>query len=117
MHGLTLEDGAAIDVERTFVVMGLHRVFNDLARELGADLEDSAEPADQRHVLVDTNSETSVPGLFAVGDMTRRHERSVMKQVYTAQEYAVRAVDLIDRRGRSRRRRALLGESSGPAAG
>jgi thioredoxin reductase len=51
-----------------------------------------------------------VGGLFAIGDMTRHRERPIMKQVYTAQEYAVRAVDKVDARRRQVLRRRLLGE-------
>jgi thioredoxin reductase (NADPH) len=108
LHGFVLESGETVEVELAFVAMGLHRVYNDLARALGADLEESRRPPERRHVLVDAGGETSVPGLFAVGDMTQRKDRPVMKQIYTAQEYAVRAVDAIDRRRREAKRAALL---------
>jgi thioredoxin reductase (NADPH) len=108
LQGFVLEGGETIETDLAFVAMGLHRVYNDLARALGADLEESRRPAERRHVLVDADGETSVPGLFAVGDMSRQRDRPVMKQIYTAQEYAVRAVDAIDRRRRERRRAELL---------
>lgn len=108
LRGFTLEGGKRIDVELAFVSMGLHRVYNELARSLGADLEETGAPDELRHVLVDRNGETSVPGLFAIGDMTRRRDEPVMKQIYTVQEYAVRAVDTIDRRRRRAYRTALL---------
>ncbi|MFQ5719123.1 MAG: FAD-dependent oxidoreductase [Acidobacteriota bacterium] len=108
LHGFTVEDGSDVAVDRAFVVMGLARVYNDLARQLGAALEDAPVPVERRHVIVDASSETSVPDLFAVGDMTRMADRSIMKQVYTAQEFAVRAIDTIDRRRRQAHREALL---------
>ena len=50
-----------------------------------------------------------MPGLFCVGDMAKRRDGGpLMKQVYTAQEYAVRAVDTLERRARAERRRRLL---------
>lgn len=112
MHGLVLESGEQVPARYAMVAMGLHRVYNELAVELGAELEESDLATSLRHVLIeDATAETSVPGLFAVGDMGRRRDGGpLMKQVYTAQEYAVRAVDTIDRRRRGRRRRAVLGE-------
>jgi thioredoxin reductase (NADPH) len=107
LRGFRLEDGTAIEARFGMVVMGLHRVYNDLARELGAELDARDGPQeDRRHVLVeDATSETSVPGLFAVGDMARRRGSSPsLKQIYTAQEYAVRAVNTIDLRRRRARR-------------
>lgn len=94
------------------MALGLHRVYNDLARDLGAELADAELPEGERHVLIDWKGETSVRGLFAIGDMVKRGDgEPVMKQVYTAQEYAVRAIDSIDRRMRSARRSKLLGDN------
>ena len=61
-------------------------------------------------MLVDeAASETSVRGLFAVGDMSRRRgDAPSLKQIYTAQEYAVRAIQAIDRRIRAERRKEIL---------
>ncbi len=111
LRGFRLEDGKTIEVRFGMVALGLHRVYNDLARQLGAapDSRDTG-PVEERHVLVDdAGSETSVRGLFAVGDMSRRPgDAPSLKQIYTAQEYAVRAVQAIDRRRRSARRKAIL---------
>jgi thioredoxin reductase (NADPH) len=104
LQGFVVEGGETVPVDLAFVCIGLHRVYNDLARQLGARLEERGESDDVRHVLVDARGETSVPGLFAVGDMTAREGEPMMKQIYTAQEYAVRAVDTIDRRRRMRDR-------------
>jgi thioredoxin reductase (NADPH) len=111
LRGFRLEDGTSVEARFGMVVMGLHRVYNDLARELGAELDERDGPDEgKRHVLVDdATSETSVPGLFAVGDMSRRRGSSPSyKQIYTAQEYAVRAVNTIDLRLRRSRREKVL---------
>ena len=108
LHSITLEGGRTVEVQFALVAMGLHKVYNELARSLGVELEQSDEPEELRHVLVNGDSETSIPGLFAVGDMTRHNDRAIMKQVYTAQEYAVRALDLIDRRRRNQQREKRL---------
>jgi thioredoxin reductase (NADPH) len=113
LRGFRLEDGTAVAARFGMVAMGLHRVYNDLARELGAELDPRDGPDEgKRHVLVDdATSETSIPGLFAIGDMTRRRGSSPSyKQIYTAQEYAVRAVNTIDlRQRRARREKAVEG--------
>lgn len=108
LDGFTLEDGTKIDVNYAVVSLGLHRVYNDLARELDAELIKSSLPEDQRRVLIDKQSETSVKNLFAVGDMAVRQDEQVMMQIYTAQEYAVRAIDSIDRRIRLSKRKEVL---------
>ena len=110
LHGFRLEDGTEVAVDYAFVSLGFHRIYNDLARELGAALHEKDGPDHLKHVRVDRHAETSVPGLFAVGDMAMRSDEPVMKQIYTAQEYAVRAVDLIDRRRRHGLRRSILNE-------
>jgi thioredoxin reductase (NADPH) len=103
LHGFTVEGGERVDVELAFVSMGLHKVYNELARQLGAELEGDDGPPETRHAWVSARGETSVDNLFAVGDLAQRRDVRLMKQVYTAQEYAVRAVDTID----YRRRRAM----------
>ena len=111
LNEIVLEDGTVVQVRHALVSLGIYRVYNDLARELGAELYDPDEPEEQRHVLVDSRGETSVPGLFAVGDMAKRSDEPIMKQVYTSQEYAVRAIDSVDRRWRRRMREAILDSS------
>lgn len=97
---------APVEVRFALVALGLQRVYNDLARELGARLADPDRPIGERHVLVDAVGQTSVRDLYAVGDMATHADGPIMKQVYTAQEYAVRAVDSVDRRIRRERRRS-----------
>jgi thioredoxin reductase len=116
MRGLRLEDGTLVEARFGMVAMGLHRVYNDLARQLGAELDPrGGGPDEERHVLVDeAASETSVRGLFAVGDMSRRRgDAPSLKQIYTAQEYAVRAIQAIDRRVRAARRKEILAHAAG----
>ena len=115
LRGLQLEDGTSVEARFGMVAMGLHRVYNDLARQLGAELDPRDQgPDEERHVLVDDlASETSVRALFAVGDMgKRRGDAPSLKQIYSAQEYAVRAIQAIDRRIRGARRREILGRIS-----
>ncbi len=111
LRGFQLEDGTEVEARFAMVTMGLHRVYNDLALQLGAELDTRDQgPDEERHVLVaEESSETSVRNLFAVGDMSRRRgDAPSLKQIYTAQEYAVRAINTIDRRLRMGRRESLL---------
>jgi thioredoxin reductase (NADPH) len=82
-----------VEVPRAVVAMG-SIVYNDLARQLGARL------ADDEHVITDERGETSVPGLYAAGDLVHGEK----KQVYTAWDTAVDAVDSIDFRIRQLKR-------------
>ena len=108
LRGFDLEEGPAVEVRFAFVLLGLHRVYNDLAVQLGCDLEPDA-PVETAHVVVGNDAETSRRGCFAVGDMAIHEDGSIRKQVYTAQEYAVRALDRIDARTRAARRDEILG--------
>lgn len=113
LYGLVLEGGERVEASFAMVAMGLHRVYNDLAIALGAELEDGDLPDERKHVLIeDHSSETSVRGLFCVGDMGKRRDGGpLMKQVYTAQEYAVRAIDTVERRIRSAKRKKVLAQA------
>ena len=108
LRRFVLADGGEVEVKFALVALGLHKVYNDLLIQLGAELDDEGLSEDKRHVKVDRRAETSVRNLFAVGDMAKRDDEIVMKQIYTAQEYAVRAVDSIDYRIRSKNRKKLL---------
>lgn len=107
---IELEDGTRLSVRFGLVSMGLYKMYNELAIELGAELGDEGKPDTQRHVQIDARGETSVPNLFVVGDLAQRADEPVMKQVYTSQEYAVRALDVVDSRMRRMRRAATLAE-------
>ena len=99
-----------VKVRFALVALGIHRVYNELAFQVGAELADPQQPVDKRHVLINHKSETSIRNLFVVGDAAKRRDEPVMKQIYTAQEYAVRAVDTIDNRSRRLKRKQLLEE-------
>ncbi len=106
--GISFAEHARIEVRFALVAMGIHRVYNDLARQVGAKLLGEQLPPEQRRIAIDYRGETSVPNFFTVGDAAMRTDEPVMMQIYTAQEYAVRAVDSIDfRRRREMRRKAL----------
>lgn len=108
LRSLELENGEEITVQFALVSLGLFKVYNELAVQLGADLMSPEKEVDQRRVKVDHRSETTVPNFFAVGDLSQREDEGTMMQIYTAQEFAVRAVDTVDRRRRKRQREALL---------
>jgi thioredoxin reductase (NADPH) len=110
LQGFGFTSHEPVYVKFALVALGLHRVYNDLARQVGARLMDPEQPVEKRHVWINHKGETSVKNLFAVGDMVKREDEPVMKQVYTAQEYAVRAVDVIDYRRRKALREAVLGQ-------
>ncbi len=108
LHGFDFESGDSVEVKFALVSLGLHRVYNDLVRQVGARLMDENQSIEKRHIWINHKGETSVPNLFVVGDAAKREDEPVMKQVYTAQEYAVRAVDTIDARRRKKMREDLL---------
>lgn len=110
LRALVLEGGREIPVHFALVAMGMYCFYNQLATQLGATLTDPELEERLRRVRVDARAETDVPGLFVVGDLAKRADEGTMMQIYTAQEYAVRAVDAVDRRRRRRERQALLAE-------
>lgn len=108
LQTLVFEDGEELPLNFALVSLGLHRAYNDLAHAVGAELMDPQSPREERHVRIDSKGETTIPGFFCVGDLAKRPDEPIMKQIYTAQEYAVRAVDTVDRRIRRARRKAIL---------
>lgn len=107
VYGFEFELHESVNVKFGLVSLGLHRVYNDLAQQLNARLMDEKQAKEKRHVWINHKGETSIKGLFAVGDMAKREDEPMMKQVYTAQEYAVRAVDTIDYRRRKLMRKNI----------
>lgn len=103
-----LAGGARVELDFALVSLGLYRVYNDLARTAGAVPAEGDGTKEQRQVRIDSRGETSIPGLFVIGDLARRADEPVTMQLQTAQEYAVRAGDTIDRRRCRRMRRAIL---------
>lgn len=107
LRGFTFDRHEDVMVRFALVSLGLYRVYNDLAIKVGTELADEQEAVEKRHIYIDHKGETSVRGFFVVGDATKRRTEPVMKQIYTAQEYAIRAVDTIDSRRRKRLREEL----------
>lgn len=87
LSGFQLEDGTLIEADVCFVALGV-RPNNALALQLKAQVDENGL------VLADQNGETSIPGLFVVGDL----KSGSMKQIYTAWQDAVISVQLINRR-------------------
>ena len=112
LKGFKLEDKTVVNVRFALVSLGLHRVYNDIAVMAGAELLDDNQPQDKRHIRVNNKSETTVKNFFVVGDAAKRVDEPIMKQVYTAQEYAVRAVDTIDSRRRKKLRTKILNNAN-----
>ena len=82
-----------VHVPRAFVAMG-SIVYNDLAKQLGAELSDDG------HIVTSGRGESSVSGFYAAGDLVQGKK----KQVYTSWDMAVDAVDSIDARVRKLKR-------------
>lgn len=97
LEGFTLADGSAVDTDCAIVSLGAI-VYNDLLKQLGAELDATGRP------VLGERYETSVPGVFAVGDLVAGHKM----QVYTAWDEAVDAADAVDARLRAEKRAAKL---------
>ena len=63
MEGIRLADGRVVECERAFFSIA-HKPSNDLAVGLGCSVDD------QGYVVVDDHGETTVPGVYAAGDLT-----------------------------------------------
>lgn len=90
LSGFELKSAKKVPATIGFVFMGI-RPNNGLAREIGAKLDDRGL------VITDEMSETSIPNLFAVGDLRSNGK----KQIYTAWQHALDAVQVIDKRIRT----------------
>ncbi len=110
LRGFKLQDNreGTIVLKFAMVSLGIYNVYNDLAVKLDCKMLNNDLPIFQRFVSVNKVAESSVPNFFVVGDAASRKDEGMMKQVYTAQEYAVRAVDQIDRRRRTLLREKIL---------
>ncbi len=90
MNGFMLEDSTFVEAEIGFVSLGI-RPNNGFALDLGAQVDE------QGLVIADANSQSSVENLFVIGDL----RANSMKQIYTAWQHAVDAIQQIDRRIRA----------------
>ena len=60
---MTFEDGSGIGTDGLFVALGTAGSA-EIARQMGAELTEKG------HVVVDSQMQTSIPGLYAAGDCT-----------------------------------------------
>jgi thioredoxin reductase (NADPH) len=94
LQAVLLKD-ARVEVQRLFVALGMV-TWSDLASALGAHCSPDG------YVLTDAHGQTSIPGFYAVGDV----QHGLRRQIYTAWESAVAAVEHLDARLRAERRTA-----------
>ena len=97
LKGYKLANGTELHTSRSVVSLG-YRVYNQLLTELGG------EVTEEGRVVVSDKFETTVPNIFAVGDMIADRKM----QIYTAWDEAVDAADEINKRIRHQKREALL---------
>lgn len=97
LSGYTLADGTRIESTVSIVALGII-AYNELLTGLGAEIDENGR------ALVSDRFESSVPGLFVVGDLVPGRKM----QIYTAWDEAVDAADEINRRLRLERRAARL---------
>lgn len=99
LNGFHLEDGTFVKNEIAFVSLGM-LVYNQLAKGLGAELDRRG------FVVTNKKGESTVEGLYAVGDL----QADIKKQIYTAWDSAVDALDDINGKIRKIKRDARLAE-------
>ena len=87
LEGFVLADGTRIESERVIVSLGII-AYNQLLTGLNGEVDDSGK------AVVTEKYESSVPGLFVVGDLVAGKKM----QIYTAWDEAVDAADEINRR-------------------
>lgn len=97
LEGFMLDDGTVVTANIGFVSLGTI-VHNQLAVAMGCNVDERG------YVLTDAKGETSVPGIFVGGDLRANHK----KQIYTAWDNTVDAVDRIDYCAREERRAAVF---------
>ncbi len=88
--GFIVSSGTMIEAEIGFVSLGI-RPNNQFALALGAEVDERGL------VITDPSGQSSVDNLFIVGDL----RANSMKQIYTAWQHAVDAIQVIDRRIRA----------------
>ncbi len=81
IHGVCLADGARLPVEMLFSLLGV-RPNTQMAREMGIALNDEG------YILIDEEGYTSIPGVFAAGDLTGLYTQQVASAVHAGAEAA-----------------------------
>lgn len=100
LEGFELEGGEFVPSERSIVALGI-LAYNELLKDVGAELASNGK------AVVSEKFESSVPGVFVVGDLADGKKM----QIYTGWDMAVDAADEIDRRLRMERRRERLSQT------
>ncbi|MBS0655386.1 MAG: FAD-dependent oxidoreductase, partial [Verrucomicrobia bacterium] len=90
LAGFQLDSLQNIEADIGFVCLGI-RPNNGLALALNAKVDERGL------VVTDQQGESSIPNMFVIGDL----RAGSMKQIYTAWQHAVDAVQVIDRRIRA----------------
>lgn len=85
--GFELENGQQVEAEIGYVMLGI-RPNNSLAKSMGCELDERGL------VVTDKDGETNVENLFVIGDL----RSNSMKQIFSAWQHAVDAIQLVDRR-------------------
>ncbi|MES2461256.1 MAG: NAD(P)/FAD-dependent oxidoreductase, partial [Armatimonadota bacterium] len=81
INGVCLSDGTRLPVDMLFALLGV-RPNTQMAREVGVALDD------QGYVLIDEEGYTSIPGVFAAGDLTGMYTQQVASAVHAGAEAA-----------------------------
>ncbi len=87
LQGFRLEDGSRVAADRVILALG-RVVLNQLVTSIGGQVDEDGR------VLVNDSFETSVPGLFAVGDVAA----DARVELYSAWDQGLEAADEINRR-------------------
>lgn len=78
---LCLDDGTRLACDMIFSLLGV-RPNTQLARELGVALDEEG------YIVIDEEGYTSIPGVFAAGDLTRMYTQQVASAVHAGAEAA-----------------------------
>jgi thioredoxin reductase (NADPH) len=97
LEGFQFANGEKLLAEICFVSLGMI-VYNELAKQLKADLDERG------FVKANELGQTSVEGLYVAGDL----KANTKKQIYTAWDSAVTAVNAINQKLRAGKRKKLL---------
>lgn len=97
LEGFYFCDGTYLPIDFAFISLGM-MVYNQLASQLKAQVDERG------FVLTNNYGESSIEGLYIAGDL----RANTKKQIYTAWDTAVDAVDNINSKLRLERRKSIL---------